>query len=147
MKPQEFLDLYMILAKRYPGRMEATNETAGDWYKLFKDVPASTLEDVLGRLGDFDGIDLRYPPNAYQIKAACKQAAGVLEWGAAMPDSIEDNLDALRSTYRSLCDSFYRDGVYNGKDWEDLACRFMDQDRLDGADHILEVSARIETQL
>lgn len=146
MKPQEFLDLYMILAKRYPGRMEATNETAGDWYKMFAEVPASTLETVLANLSDFSEIDLRYPPNAYQIKAACKQHAGVMEWAAAMPDDTVPSLDDLRKDMYDLEKKFYTQGQLNHQEWVQLARRFRDADRHNAAEHAMEKYDRLGEQ-
>lgn len=147
MKPQEFIDLYMALAKRYPGRMEATNETAGDWYQLFKEVPASTLKDVLSRLGDFEEIDLRYVPNAYQIKAACKQAAGLMDWSAAMPDDTVPSLDELRKDMFDLEQKFYKHYQLNHLEWVSLAKKFRDADRIDASEHCMEKYDRLEEQL
>lgn len=131
MQVNEFVEIYNDLARLYPGRMQTDNDTLDSWYRRLNDIPAVVVRLAVDRIADDPSIDVRYPPNALQIRRLAKQSAGVIDFNTVN----EAQVDQLRGELCQLENIFYTDGRLESVSWERLIRSFETRDRCHAADN------------
>jgi hypothetical protein len=138
----EFVEFYKSLMKLFPKQMSDDQDTLDTWYGHLNDIPISLAENALTALADDPRYDPKWPPSALLIRRKAKQLSGNLSFDL-LEVTDEDERDILRATYFELLEKSYH-GEYDAEEWKHLASEFRHQNRLAGADHIIEVMERIE---
>ncbi|MCZ7543339.1 MAG: replicative helicase loader/inhibitor [Anaerolineae bacterium] len=81
-KPETIANILRVIAKAYPGRFEADEDTYHIWYRLLQDIP----DDALVAATVHHTTLSKWPPSVAELRAA---AFDIIEGNAAPPTAGE----------------------------------------------------------
>ena len=101
MQAGEFKSIYLDLARQYPGRMDTDDDTIGSWYARLLDIPTEYVNAAINQLADDESVDVRYPPNALQIRRLARRMSGATAFDALPEGGGQISGDVLRLQFDS----------------------------------------------